>query len=472
MRYTSSARKLLSVIGAGMLLAACTTEPAGIALPKPPQIASAVAAADEHNVLSAQVTVGVSDADSVAVRFNLRDEPTAVLTVTPAVPVTGASVSVPVLGLIPDRQYVFRAVAYGMGGATLGESLNFVTGALPTDLPRFIAGGSNPAPGYVVFAAGRYGLVIDNTGRVVWYRKFENGAGLNFMAQPTGRYVVRPPTTEVGDIEPWLELDPLGDVTRTLTCAGNLQPRPHDLILQPDGSYWVLCDETRTMDLTQFGGVAAARVTGTIVQHVAGSGTLLFQWSPFEHFEITDLEPAERTGADVNWTHGNALDLDLDGNIIVSFRSLSEVTKIDVHTGSVIWRMGGRRNQFTFVDTEMPAFAHQHGVRAYAPHGILLLDNLGDPTESWAERFVVDEATRTARLTRSYGAIPGAITQIGGSTQDLADGHTLVSFGTAGRVEEYDASGNVAWRIEGNAGYVFRAQRIQSLYKPGVGSAR
>jgi hypothetical protein len=47
-----------------------------------------------------------------------------------------------------------------------------------------------------------------------------------------------------------------------------------------------------------------------------------------------------------------------------------------------------------------------------------------------------------------------------------------VSFGPARRVEEYDASGRVVWRIEGNPGYVFRAQRIRSLYQPGVGLPR
>jgi hypothetical protein len=28
----------------------------------------------------------------------------------------------------------------------------------------------------------------------------------------------------------------------------------------------------------------------------------------------------------------------------------------------------------------------------------------------------------------------------------------------------------VVWRIEGNPGYVFRAQRIRSLYRPGGGT--
>ena len=69
-----------------------------------------------------------------------------------------------------------------------------------------------------------YGVVIDNTGRVVWYHRFVNGPGLSFMAQPMGRYLARPPTPAVGDMEPWVELDPLGNVTRTMGCARGLQP--------------------------------------------------------------------------------------------------------------------------------------------------------------------------------------------------------------------------------------------------------
>src|SRR2546422_6647403 len=143
---------------------------------------------------------------------------------------------------------------------------------------------------------------------------------------------------------------------------------------------------------------------------------------PIYHFEITDLDPAALTGATVNWTHGNAIDIDRDGNLIVSFRSLDEITKIDGRTGAVIWRMGGRRNEFTFLDTPTPAFAHQHGARAYAPGALLLLDNLGDPAESRAEHYVVDDASHTARLAQSYGSIPAAVTQLGGRGHDLGGG--------------------------------------------------
>jgi hypothetical protein len=56
--------------------------------------------------------------------------------------------------------------------------------------------------------------------------------------------------------------------------------------------------------------------------------------------------------------------------------------------------------------------------------------------------------------------------------QDLQGHHTLVAFGSGGVVQEYDGDGAVVWEIEGNAGYVFRAQRIRSLYHPEIGLVR
>jgi hypothetical protein len=447
------------------------SEPVGL---DAPVIDAANVTPGPYNVLSAIVSVRARHADSVAVRI-LLDGDAASASVTPAIGASAEPVDIPVLGLLPERRYVLHAVAYGADGTTVGEPLEFTTDALPPDLPRYTANGSDPSPGYIVFAAATpspYGIVIDNTGRVAWYRRFANGPGLSFMAQPNGRYFVRPITPDPTDIEPWLELDPLGNVTHTFGCALGLPSRLHDLIAEPNDGYWLMCDETRTMDLTAVGGAGNARVMGTGLQHIAADGTLLFQWSPFDHFAITDVDLAERTGPNVNWTHGNSLDFDADGNLLVSFRNLGEITKIDARTGAVIWRLGGNRNQFTFDGTPTPAFSRQHSVRANAPGALLLLDNLGNPSESRAEHYALDERARTARLIRSHAAVPAVVTQIGGSVQRLPGGRTLVSFGTTGRVEEYDAAGRVVWRIEGNAGYVFRAQRIASLYAPGAGTSR
>ena len=459
----------------GALAAVLACGGAGEGLVEPACVAPVVSrvevAADPANALRAFATAAVQGADSALVRFGpgaSRDS------ATPAVVARGDTIVVPILGLEPARAYGAQLVLYNRCGATASDVLAFETGALPSDLPRYSAEGADPAPGYVVFASGSYGLVIDNAGRVVWYHRFPDGPGLNFQAQPNGRYAARPPAPP-GVVGGWIEIAPTGVLTRTLGCARGLQPRMHDMIAEPSGGYWLLCDEVRTMDLSAQGASREARVSGTTVQRRSQSGDILFDWSPFDHFDVqlSILDPADRNAAVINWTHGNALDLDADGNLLVSFRNLSEVTKIDTRTGAVVWRMGGVRNQFTFEDVaERPVFTRQHGVRALVGGQLLLLDNLGQSLGSRAERYVIDESRRAARLSRAYGSAAGLVAQVGGTTQALPGGHTLVSYGSGGGVEEYDAEGRVVWRLTGNPGYVFRAQRIRSLYRPGAGDPR
>lgn len=457
------------IIAALVLSLGCGDGPA--ALETHPSILQVAVEGNPFNVLSAVVRARVAGADSVAVEYVLADG--GEIGRTPAIPAGDSILALGVLGLFPERAYRLRLLAWGSRELIMGSSLEFTTGSLPSDLPRYTAGGPDPSPGFVVFSAGPYGLVIDNTGRVVWYHRVpEPGPGLAFMAQPTGRYTTRPAPTPPASSAPWIEIDPMGRVTGTMDCAGGLAPRLHDLLALTDGSYWLLCDDPRVMDLSHLGGSDAAVVTGTAVQRVSRDGRLLFHWTPFDHLDLAQAPAAALTGETVNWTHGNSLDLDADGNLLVSFRNLSQVTRIDTRTGAVLWRFGGQASDFTLADGPEPPFTGQHSVRALANGAVLLLDNAGDPRQSRAERYALSDGGRVARLTGALGAGDGVVTVIGGSVQALPGGRTLVSFGTTGRVEEYDAAGRVAWRIVGNAGYVFRAQRIASLYAPGAGTSR
>lgn len=461
-----SARRALLLLP---LAAGCAGESVAPPTPLPPEVAGAAVAPSPTSVLAAVVTVTVRDADSVVVRFGGSGAP--LDSVTPAVRPTAGPVELPILGLLPETEYRLLVVAFGGGASAASDTLAITTGALPDDLPAYLAGGPAPSPGYVLFSTPQYGVVIDNGGRVVWYVRFAGGPSLNFQAQPNGRFVARPGTPDPLDVEPLVEFDVLGRVTRRLECAGGLRPRFHDVLVEPDGGYWILCDETRVMDLTAIGGQPAAAVTGTVVQHRDPGGDVLFQWSAFDHFELTDLDAADRSGPTVNWTHGNALDLDAEGNLYLSFRSLSEVTKVDTRTGEVVWRMGGLRNQFTFPTAGAP-FLRQHGLRVTSEGGVTLLDNFGEAEGSRGERYLLDAGARTASLTRTYTPAPATRANLGGTTQLLPGGGVLVAYGDGGRLEEYDAAGARVWEVEGNQGYVFRAQRIRSLYHPGEGLSR
>src|SRR5687768_1551689 len=194
-------------VAAIAFLGACRGDASDAIGPDLPVVVESSVAANPLNAISAVVSVRVRDADSVAIRFSIAGA-TGADSLTPAVRTVNDSAAVPVLGLVPSSAYVMRAVAYGSSGTSTGSPLTFATDTLPSDLPGYTTAGSDPSPGYVVFAAGAYAVVIDNTGRVVWYRRFPNGPGLNFMAQPNGRYVALPPA-DPATISRWVELDPL-----------------------------------------------------------------------------------------------------------------------------------------------------------------------------------------------------------------------------------------------------------------------
>ena len=428
-----------------------------------PQVSSATIEANSTMVVAATVRVA-GFGDSVRVAFHAEGATGSDSASAAVMLPRNDAVDVPVLGLLPQTSYLMRAVVFFRGDSAMSNPLALTTGALPADLPSYTTSGTAPDPGYFVFSAGNYGLVIDHTGRVVWYRRFPPaGPGLNFMAQLNGRYIGRVVTPDTTDDDPMVEYGATGAAQRSLRCLNGRRLRFHDLLVAADGSYWIMCDDTRIMDLTATGGQVSARVTATTVQHISDAGALLFEWNAFDHFPITDLEPAQALGPNVNFTHGNAIDLDSDGNLLVSFRSLHEVTKVNTTTGAVMWRMGGRRNQFMFTGPGAPGFFGQHNVRAIGAGRIILLDNTGS-ADSRYERYAIDATTMTATLEQWYSS--SVQTQIGGSVQQSGASRFLVSFGTTGRVEEFDQSGATLWRISGNPGYVFRAQRIGSLYHP------
>ena len=424
-------------------------------------------AANGVNKISAVVTITALRSDSAAVRAWRPGE--APIT-TPAAPFgTDTIVTVPVLGLRAASSYSFEAIVYDGSNVIEVDTLPFTTGTLPAWIPQMGAQGTDTTPGFALLSLPDGAVVVDNTARVVWYRYFPNGALNSVQAHANGHYTLMSLTDPVPR---FLVLDQLGAEVDQLQCVG-WKTRFHDFLVLEAGDFWILCDEDRVMDLSSVGGVSSANVTGTVVQHISPAGQVLFEWKALDHFTITDLPAAERTGPNVNFTHGNGIELDSDGNLLLSFRSLDEITKVDVGTGQIIWRLGGLANQFTILNDPRGGFEGQHGLRRAATAGeIQLLDN-GLNAPSRLVRYRLDPVAMTADLLWEFIDSPTTWTRIGGSSQFYADGGGgLVSFGQAGRVVEVNSLGAPAWELTGLDGiYVFRAQRIRSVYNPGLGDA-
>jgi hypothetical protein len=145
--------------------------------------------------------------------------------------------------------------------------------------------------------------------------------------------------------------------------------------------------------------------------------------------------------------------------------------KIDATTGAIIWRLGGTRSDFGFVNDPFNGFSAQHSARIL-PNGHLLLYDNGTrhPTpESRAVEYALDPAKRTATLVWEYRHSPPIYTPYVGLIQQLRDGNRVVAFGQAGHVTEVRPDGAVQWeadiKVDGQPAFCYRMSRIASLYR-------
>ncbi|MFQ5530724.1 MAG: arylsulfotransferase family protein, partial [Gemmatimonadota bacterium] len=216
--------------------------------------------------------------------------------------------------------------------------------------------------------------------------------------------------------------------------------------------------------LSSRGGDPNGVVSWTVLQRISAAGVVEFEFNTADHFSLDDIDQAAFVGAtQVNITHGNSIEFDTDGNLLLSWRSLNEATKIDASTGAVIWRLGGVASQFTVVD-DTRDFERPHGLRVVAPGVIQLLDN-GTVAPSRLVRYSVDTQTMVATRVLEFTSAEGSFTFVGGSTEVVGTDGALVSFGRAGKVVEVNAAGAEVFDLTGIDGvYVFRASRIPSLY--------
>ena len=484
MRTTAVKLFRFNVVRLLSLLLLCTLGwHCGHAAPPPPPIQTSVSnvqvRANPNNVLSAVVSADVSNAASVRVEYAADDGSDSGS--TPDFAVTHQSNELPVLGLMPQTAYEMQVVATGPDGtAVSSDAISFQTAPLPSDIPSFVALQSGDAqPGYTMLglvsgSERNPALIVDQMGRVVWYR--ENPRSISdFQKQPDGTYTV---AVNNGDfflysyfIAQYSQYDNLGNLLRTWSATGGWLTDNHELRLLPNGDALVLAFSERTMDLTSIGGRPNAIVVGNMLQRVKPTGAVQFQWDAFDHLPVDGIaSPINVQGEYVDWTHMNAIDATSDGNYLLSVRHLSQVVKIDSSTGAVLWKLGGMGSDFQFVGDSFNGFSMQHGVRELPNGNILMFDN-GDEhvrPQSRAAEYQLDFTNRTATLVWQYLA-PTSLQAIAmGYAQRLANGNTLIAYGTAQppRVQEVTPAGEVVWDLSSSTPSfgMYRAFRIASLY--------
>lgn len=196
------------------------------------------------------------------------------------------------------------------------------------------------------------------------------------------------------------------------------------------------------------------------------TGALKFEWHAIDHIDLAESVVAPPTEAGKVWDffHGNSIDLDGDGMLIVSARNTSAVYKIDPSTGKIIWRLGGLRGDFAMGPGTQ--FALQHDVRRQPDGTLTIFDDEKDPGVSRAIQLAVDEKAMTATLVREFRQPQGLLATSQGSMQILPNGRVFVGWGSLPRFSEFAADGRLIFDAQFTATMSYRDQRFDWVGKP------
>jgi hypothetical protein len=186
------------------------------------------------------------------------------------------------------------------------------------------------------------------------------------------------------------------------------------------------------MDTVVPGGDTAAIVIGQIIQEKDAEHNVIFQWRSWDHFLITDAsDHIDLTAHTIDYVHANSIELDYDGNIIVSCRNMDEITKIDRSTGEIIWRMGGKNNQFQFLNHPR-GFSYQHDARRITNGNMTIFDNGCHLTPRYTSvlEYNIDDVAKTLWLDWSY-SFNNHYSSAMGNAQRLDNGRTFIGWGSS-----------------------------------------
>jgi hypothetical protein len=316
----------------------------------------------------------------------------------------------------------------------------------PVSVDSYIFAGVKPYSNTI----NGYLLILNRSGELVYYQALPAGQDYrNFQKQPNG-LLTYSQSFWGPDSGVYEALDSSYHVVRQYQAGNGYLAENHDLVVLPNGHVLLIIYDRQTIDMTSVGGKPDASFVDCLAQELDGSGNVVFEWRASEHVPYTESY-ANMKGSEVDPYHLNSIQAFPDGNLLLSFRHLSQLIKVDRQTGNILWQMGGKHNQFKFVNDSLGGFSYQHDAELL-PNGRLSIFDNGeqrDPQVSRAVEYQLDETDRVVTLTWQYTHQPGIFAVNMGSTDRLADGNTFIGWGGPTPIaSEVTADGRLVRDIE------------------------
>jgi len=306
-------------------------------------------------------------------------------------------------------------------------------------------------------------VIVDNDGQPIWENPLAGKVTTNFQVQS---YRGSPVLTwwegliEYGHgVGEYVIADASYRTVRRVQAAAGLRGDLHEFVITPRDTALLTSYVIRKADLRAAGGPRDGTIQDAIFQEIdLASGRLLLEWHSLDHVPLTEsYAPVE-----ANWDffHINSVDLDDDGNLLISSRSMQTVYKLD-HSGKILWRLGGKSNDFDIGPGAH--FAWQHDARRQPDGTFTIFDNGATPAVEKLSRGLIlelDEQAMSATLVRQY-THPKILSGSQGSMQLLGNGNVFVGWGEVPHVSEFDYAGRMLFDAVLGAKYQsYRAFRL------------
>jgi hypothetical protein len=317
----------------------------------------------------------------------------------------------------------------------------------------------NTAPGYIFIApkmvvAQAGPMIMDNRGEVVWFKPLNTRGVTDFRVQHyRGKPVLtwwRGKVSNVGVGDGWYVIydtsyRPIAEVRAGNRLVGDV----HEFLITKNNTALFTVYHRLPVDLSSVGGPKEGKIWDGIVQEVdIRTGRVLFEWHSYPQVAIGESyapPPKAEAGAKAppfDYFHVNSIEVEPNGNFLVSARNTHTVYEIDRKTKKVLWRLGGKKSDFK-LGTGV-RFAWQHDARRQADGTITIFDNgAAPPVEKFSRVLVVraDTATKKTTLVRSYHHPQRLLAPFEGNAQFLTNGDVVVGWGAQPYVSELSHSG-------------------------------
>jgi hypothetical protein len=242
----------------------------------------------------------------------------------------------------------------------------------------------------------------------------------------------------------------------------------HDGIRLHNGNVLLLClaPLPREIAAQVHGGMPGTENDGEMyadyLVEMTTDGRVAWEWRAWEHLDPdTDRITAIQDRRD-EWTHGNGIAELPNGDIVVSFRTISTVIIVERKTGTIVWKLGA------------PPLCGQHAPTPLPNGNLLLFDNgphrLDHPLP-FSRVIEVELATKEIAWNYQEKRESDFFSPRISNAQRLPNGNTLICEGDLGRLFEVTTGGELVWEYvnpyfgdapTGQNNRIFRAYRYSA----------